>query len=100
AYERHQHSGPPRRSSALITGLLERIADIDPNKVAIITQTLPKMSVFNDVVRQQVAEMSVGERYEKITRAFDSIREDAKSMVDQRSEEHTSELQSREKLVC
>mgnify|MGYP001287855996 CR=1 FL=1 len=66
-----------------ITGLLERIADIDPNKVAIITQTLQKMSVFNDVVRQQVAEMSVGERYEKITRAFDSIREDAKSMVDQ-----------------
>lgn len=66
-----------------ITGLLERITDIDPNKVAIITQTLQKMSVFNDVVRQQVAEMSVGERYEKITRAFDSIREDAKSMVDQ-----------------
>ncbi|HLS69293.1 MAG TPA: hypothetical protein VK035_08115 [Kiloniellales bacterium] len=66
-----------------ITGLLERIEDIDPNKVAIITQTLQKMSVFNEVVRQQVSEMSVGERYERITRAFDSIREDAKSMVDQ-----------------
>ena len=66
-----------------ITGLLERIEDIDPKKVAIITQTLQKMSVFNEVVRQQVAAMSVGERYEKITAAFDSIREDAKSMVDQ-----------------
>ena len=42
-----------------ITGLLERI-DIDPKKVAIITQTLQKMSVFNEVVRQQVAAMSVG----------------------------------------
>ncbi|HLS67781.1 MAG TPA: hypothetical protein VK035_00445 [Kiloniellales bacterium] len=66
-----------------ITGLLERIADIDPIKVAILTQTLQKMSIFNDVVRQQVAQMSVGERYEKITRSFDSIRDDAKSMVDQ-----------------
>ena len=66
-----------------ITGLLERIADIDPSKVAILTQTLQKMSIFNDVVRQQVAQMSVGERYERITRSFDSIRDDAKSMVDQ-----------------
>jgi len=66
-----------------ITGLLERIADIDPIKVAILTQTLQKMSISNDVVRQQVAQMSVGERYERITRSFDSIRDDAKSMVDQ-----------------
>nr|WP_321455436.1 cell surface protein [uncultured Cohaesibacter sp.] len=66
-----------------IVGLLEKIADIEPEKIAIITRTLQQMSVFNEVVRQQVAEMSVGQRYEKISEAFDSIRDDAKTMVDQ-----------------
>lgn len=66
-----------------ITGLLEKIADIEPEKIAIITRTLQQMSIFNEVVREQVAEMSIGQRYEKISKAFDSIRDDAKAMVDQ-----------------
>ena len=66
-----------------IVGLLEKIADIEPAKIAIITRTLQQMSVFNEVVREQVAEMSVGQRYEKISEAFNSIRDDAKTMVDQ-----------------
>lgn len=66
-----------------IVGLLGKIADIEPEKIAIITRTLQQMSVFNEVVREQVAEMSIGQRYEKISKAFDSIRDDAKSMVDQ-----------------
>src|SRR5690606_29158101 len=95
-----------KQEEAPIVGLLEKIADIEPEKIAIITRTLQQMSIFNEVVRDQVAEMSIGTRYEKITEAFDSIRDDAKTMVDQiedgklRSEEHTSELQSRENLVC
>jgi hypothetical protein len=35
------------------------------------------------VVREQVAAMNIGERYEGITAGFDSIRDDAKSLVDQ-----------------
>lgn len=70
-------------TEAPITGLLEKIADIDPDKIVLITRTLQQMSVFNEVVRAEVAEMSVGERYETIARAFDSIRDDAKRMVDQ-----------------
>ncbi|GGA71947.1 merozoite surface protein 3b [Nitratireductor aestuarii] len=66
-----------------IVGLLEKIADIEPEKIAIITRTLQQMSIFNEVVREQVAEMEIGTRYEKITKAFDSIRDDAKTMVDQ-----------------
>lgn len=66
-----------------ITGLLEKIADIEPDKIAIITRTLQQQSVFNEVVRNQVAQMSVGERYETIARSFDSIRDDAKRLVDQ-----------------
>ena len=72
-----------KQEEAPIVGLLEKIADIEPEKIAIITRTLQQMSVFNEVVRDQVAEMSIGTRYEKITEAFDSIRDDAKTMVDQ-----------------
>ncbi len=68
---------------APVVGLLQRITDLDPDRIAIITRTLTQMSVFNEVVRNQVAEMSVGERYEAITNAFNSIRDDAKRMVDQ-----------------
>src|SRR5690606_16858564 len=72
-----------KQEEAPIVGLLEKIADIEPEKIAIITRTLQQMSIFNEVVRDQVAEMSIGTRYEKITEAFDSIRDDAKTMVDQ-----------------
>jgi len=72
-----------KREDAPIVGLLEKIADINPDRVAIITRTLQQMGVFNEVVREQVAEMAVGQRYEKISQAFDSIRTDAKAMVDQ-----------------
>lgn len=39
--------------------------------------------MFNDIVREHVSEMRVGERYEDITQAFNSIRDDAKRMVEQ-----------------
>lgn len=68
---------------APIVGLMEKISDIEPEKIAIITRTLQQMSIFNEVVREQVAEMEIGQRYEKISKAFDSIRDDAKGMVDQ-----------------
>jgi hypothetical protein len=44
------------------------------------------MSVFNEVVREQISEMSIGQRYEEITNQFNSIRDDAKAMVDQISD--------------
>jgi hypothetical protein len=69
--------------AAPITGLLEQISDLEPDKITVITRTLGQMSVFNEVVREQISEMSVGERYEEITKQFNSIRDDAKSMVDQ-----------------
>lgn len=72
-----------KTEAAPIVGLLEKISDIEPDKIAIVTRTLQQMSVFNEVVREQVAQMSVGERYEKIAKSFDSIRDDAKRMVDQ-----------------
>ena len=66
-----------------IVSLLNQISALDEAKVTAIARTLSKATVFNDVVRQQVQAMDVGERYNEITSAFDSIRDDAKSMVDQ-----------------
>jgi uncharacterized protein YoxC len=66
-----------------ITSLLSQITELDENKVILIGRTLTQASAFNEVVRSQVAAMNVGERYEDITNNFNSIRDDAKGMVDQ-----------------
>ncbi|WP_245944863.1 cell surface protein [Pelagibacterium lacus] len=68
---------------APITGLLSQITHLDDTKVILIGRVLTQASAFNEVVRSQVAAMNVGERYEDITKSFNSIRDDAKSMVDQ-----------------
>ncbi len=68
---------------APIIALLNQIADLDQDRVTAIARTLDQASYFNEVVRGEVANMTVGERYEGITAAFDSIRDDAKALVDQ-----------------
>ena len=72
---------PPE--AAPITGLLQQISDLEPDKIAVISRTMSQMSLFNEVVREQITQMNVGERYEDITSSFNSIRDDAKGMVDQ-----------------
>lgn len=74
---------PETQEEAPITGLLAEITHLDDTKVVLIGRVLTQASAFNEVVRSQVAAMNVGERYETITKSFDSIRDDAKSMVDQ-----------------
>ncbi len=66
-----------------IIALLNQISDLDEARVTAIARTLDQSSLFNEVVRKQVAAMSIGSRYEDITNAFNSIRDDAKTMVDQ-----------------
>ena len=66
-----------------IIALLNQISDLDEGRVAAIARTLNQASLFNDVVREQVQAMEIGTRYEEITNGFNSIRDDAKSMVDQ-----------------
>ena len=72
-----------KSGAAPIVALLGQISDLEPDKVAAIARTLDQASLFNDVVREQVAGITVGERYEDITKAFNTIRDDAKSLVDQ-----------------
>lgn len=74
---------PEQAGEQPITGLLNEITGLDENKVILIGRTLTQASAFNEVVRSQVAAMNVGERYEDITNGFNSIRDDAKGLVDQ-----------------
>lgn len=74
---------PEKVDEAPVVSLLQRLTDIDEAKVVAIARTLTQASVFNEIVREQVSEMRVGERYENITESFNSIRSDAKRMVDQ-----------------
>ncbi len=74
---------PEASAEQPITGLLNEITGLDENKVILIGRTLTQASAFNEVVRSQVAAMNVGTRYEEITNGFNSIRDDAKGMVDQ-----------------
>ena len=66
-----------------VVALLNRLTVLDEAKVVAIARTLSQASLFNEVVREQVSSMKLGERYETITKAFNSIRDDAKSMVEQ-----------------
>jgi hypothetical protein len=74
---------PEQQGEAPITGLLSKITELDETRVVLIGRTLSQASAFNEVVREQIAAMKIGERYEEITKGFDSIRDDAKGMVDQ-----------------
>jgi len=68
---------------APIIALLNQISDLDEERVVAITRTLSQASLFNEVVREQVQAMDIGTRYEDIVDSFNSIRDDAKKMVEQ-----------------
>jgi hypothetical protein len=74
---------PAKVEPAPINALLEKISDLDKDKIALIARTLGQTEVFNEVVRRETAEMTIGQRYQLITDGFNSIRDDAKRMVDQ-----------------
>jgi hypothetical protein len=74
---------PEKTEETPIVALLNQISDLDPEKTVAIARTLNQASLFNEVVREQVSAMALGERYNDITNSFNSIRDDAKEMVDQ-----------------
>jgi hypothetical protein len=74
---------PAKVEPSPINALLEKITDLDKDKVALIARTLAQGEVFNEVVREQTSKMEIGERYQQITNGFNSIRDDSKRLVDQ-----------------
>ena len=74
---------PEKTEEAPIVVLLNRVSDLDQDKVVAIARTLSQTSLFNQVVREQISGMGLSDRYTKVTDAFNSIRDDAKTLVDQ-----------------
>ncbi len=74
---------PEKTDEAPIVALIDQISGLDEEKTLAIARTLNQASLFNEVVREQVSGMELGQRYEDVTNSFNSIRDDAKSMVEQ-----------------
>jgi hypothetical protein len=89
---------PAQTDEAPIVALIQQISDLDEEKAVAIARTLNHTTLFNEVVREHISQMKVGERYEKITEAFNSIRDDAKSMVDQLEDGKISTLEKVQNL--
>ena len=81
---------------APIVALLQQISDLDQERIVAITRTLSQATLFNDVVRAQVEAMDIGTRYERLTRDFDSIRDDARMLVEQMAD---GKISGRERLA-
>ena len=73
----------PGEEKSELAELLNDVADVDEAKIVAIAQTLRYMKGFNELVRDNVKEMSAGTRYEDITDKFTTIREDLAKMVGQ-----------------
>lgn len=63
--------------------LLDEVKHIDEARVLAIGNTVKYMSSFNQLVRDNVENISIGNRYLDITQAFDSVREDSKTLIAQ-----------------
>src|SRR4051794_12694507 len=74
---------PAKVDDAPINALLQKISDLDQDRIAMIARTLGQAGVFNEVVREQTQAVEIGERYRQIAEGFNSIRDDSKAMVDQ-----------------
>jgi hypothetical protein len=63
--------------------LLENVKHIDEAKALAIAEVIKHMSTFNEMVRENVASVTIGNRYMEITQMFDSVREDSKTLIAQ-----------------
>jgi len=63
--------------------LLEEVRHVDEAKVLAIAGVVKHMSEFNKLVRDNVEDINVGNRYLEISQGFDSVREDSKRLIAQ-----------------
>lgn len=63
--------------------LLEEVRHVDEARALAIADTVRHMSEFNQLVRENVENINVGNRYLEISQMFDSIREDSKKLIAQ-----------------
>ena len=70
-------------SPSELSKLLEEVRHIDEAKVLAMMKTIKHMSTFNAMVRENVENIKVGNRFVDITTMFDSVREDSKRLIAQ-----------------
>lgn len=63
--------------------LLEEVRHVDEPRVLAIASVVKHMSTFNKLVRDNVEDINVGNRYLDISQGFDSIRDDSKRLIKQ-----------------
>jgi hypothetical protein len=63
--------------------LLDDVVEINPPKVTAIGRVMQYMGSFNELVRDEIKDIRLASRYEKITSLFDSIVNDAKALLAQ-----------------
>ncbi|QDU88187.1 hypothetical protein Pla175_15590 [Pirellulimonas nuda] len=74
---------PGEEAQSELVRLLEEVRHVDEPKVVAIAGVVKHMSAFNQLVRDNVENINVGNRYLDISQAFDSIREDSKRLIAQ-----------------
>ena len=78
-----QFKGAQEDTNSELVRLLEDVKHLDEPKVLAISRTISYMSRFNQLVRDNVEDINVGNRYLEISQAFDSIRDDSKTLINQ-----------------
>jgi hypothetical protein len=75
--------GAQEDTNSELIRLLDDVKHLDEPKVLAISRTISYMSRFNQLVRDNVENIEVGNRYLEIAQMFDSIREDSKTLINQ-----------------
>ncbi|TJY57326.1 cell surface protein [Sinimarinibacterium sp. CAU 1509] len=73
----------PQEAHVPAVALISKLATVDEARVVSIARVLQHSSHFNALMRDKITSAKVSDRYTVIVQSFDSIREDAKRMVDQ-----------------
>jgi hypothetical protein len=74
---------PKKDAPAELVKLLEEVRHVDEPKVLTIARTVNYMQSFNAMVRDNVEDIQIGNRYLAISQQFDSIRDDSKKLIAQ-----------------
>ncbi|MEK6862033.1 MAG: cell surface protein [Nanoarchaeota archaeon] len=69
--------------SPLVKLLTNDIVSVDQPRVLSVARVLQQIEVFNQVVRDNVEDMKVGERYQSVSSMLDSIRTDSNRLIEQ-----------------
>ncbi len=74
---------PKQDAPPELTRLLEEVRHVDEPKVLTIARTVQYMQSFTAMVRDNVEDVRIGDRYLAISQQFDSIRHDSKNLIAQ-----------------